>query len=57
MEKKNTIENKLTRNLYSYQIEMISKSIMEKKNRTFFPGFTIEDTLLNTKILESWLNV
>ena len=55
--KKNTIENKLTRNVYSYQIEMISKSIMEKKNQTFFPGFTIEDTLLNTKILESWLNV
>jgi predicted dehydrogenase len=54
--KRSTIENKLTRNVYSYQIEMISKSIMEKRNQTFFPGFTIEDTLLNTKILENWLN-
>ena len=55
-EKKNTIENKLARNIYSYQIEMISKSIIEKRNETFFPGFTIEDTLINTKILENWIN-
>ena len=28
----------------------------KNKNETIFPGFTIEDTLLNTKILENWLN-
>ena len=55
-EKKIIIENKLTRNIYSYQIEMISKSIIEKRNEAFFPGFTVKDTLLNTKILENWIN-
>jgi predicted dehydrogenase len=54
--KRSVIENKMTRNIYSYQIEVISKSIMEKKNQTYFPGFTIEDTMLNTEILENWLN-
>jgi hypothetical protein len=29
---------------------------MENKNQTFFPGFNINDTLLNTEILEKWLN-
>ena len=55
-EKKSTIENKLKRNIYSYQIDIISKSITDKRNQTLFPGSTIEDTLLNTKILENWLN-
>ena len=54
--KKEVIKNKLTMNNYSYQIENISSSILENKNKTSFPGFTIEDTLLNTKILENWLN-
>ena len=38
------------------KIENISSSILENKNQTIFPGFTIEDTLLNTKILENWSN-
>ena len=54
--KKEVIKNKMTMNNYSYQIENISNSILENKNQTIFPGFTIEDTLLNTKILENWLN-
>jgi len=54
--KKEIIKNKKTMNNYSYQIENISSSILENKNQTNFPGFTIEDTLLNTKILENWLN-
>lgn len=54
--KKIIIKNSMTKNAYSYQIETISRSILENKNHTFFPGFEIEDTLLNTKILEKWLN-
>jgi len=54
--KRNIIKKKMTNNIYSYQIENISKSIMENKNQTFFPGFNINDTLLNTEILEKWLN-
>ena len=54
--KKEVIKNKMMMNNYSYQIENISSSILENKNETIFPGFTIEDTLLNTKILENWLN-
>lgn len=54
--KKEVIKNKMTMNNYSYQIENISNSILENKNQTIFPGFTIEDTLINTKILENWLN-
>ena len=50
------IFNEESTNLYSYQIENISKSLLENKKKTFFPGFTINDTILNTKILESWIN-
>tara|TARA_Y100000389_G_scaffold171077_1_gene178528 strand:+ start:71 stop:1096 length:1026 start_codon:yes stop_codon:yes gene_type:complete len=50
------IFNEESTNLYSYQIDNISKSLLENKKETFFPGFTIKDTILNTKILESWIN-
>ena len=55
--KKNRIINKFTDNPYSFQIESISKHLLGNNNETSYPGFTIQDTLLNTKILESWLNV
>ena len=55
-QEKTKIINKKLLNPYSYQIENISKSLLENKKRTFFPGFTIKDTILNTKILESWIN-
>jgi len=54
--KKNKIKNDINKNIYSYQIEAISKCLIENKNEIFFPGFKIEDTLQNTKILENWLN-
>ena len=46
----------MIKNIYSYQIENISKSIIENKKQALFPGFNIDDTLLNTEILEEWLN-
>ena len=54
--KKTQIKNEINKNIYSYQIEAISKCLIENKNEIFFPGFKIEDTLQNTKILENWLN-
>ena len=50
------IINEGTENLYSYQIENISRSLLKNQKRTSFPGFTINDTILNTKVLESWIN-
>ena len=50
------IINKKLVNPYSHQIENISKSLLENKKKTFYPGFTIQDTILNTKILERWIN-
>ena len=50
------IDIKNNENIYSYQIEAIAKCLIENKNEIFFPGFKIEDTLQNTKILENWLN-
>jgi predicted dehydrogenase len=52
----NIIKKKMIKNIYSYQIENISKSIIENKKQALFPGFNIDDTLLNTEILEEWLN-
>ena len=54
--KKTVIRNEQNKNIYSYQIEAISRCLLENKNEIFFPGFRIEDTLQNTKILENWLN-
>ena len=54
--KKTIIRNEQNKNIYSYQIEAISRCLLENKNEIFFPGFRIEDTLQNTKILENWLN-
>ena len=50
------IINQETVNLYSYQIENISRSLLKNKKKTSFPGLTIDDTILNTKVLESWIN-
>ncbi len=55
--RKELFKNNLNRNIYSYEISQISKSILENKNNLYFPGMTINETMLNTKILESWLNV
>jgi predicted dehydrogenase len=54
--KKTQIKNEINKNIYSYQIEAISKCLIENKKEISFPGFKIEDTLQNTKILENWIN-
>ena len=53
---KKIIKNNLEKNIYSYEIENISNDIIKGKNKPSFPGVTIEETQINTEILERWLN-
>jgi predicted dehydrogenase len=56
--KKNFVINKYyKKNIFSYEIEDISKTILMGSNQTSFPGMTLEQTLLNSKILEDWISV
>ena len=43
------------KNIYIYEIEALSKCIIENKNKPDFPGLNLDDTLRNTKILDAWL--
>ena len=44
------------KNNYSLEIEQISKDIIDNKKEVSFPGFNIKDTLINTKLIENWVN-
>ena len=46
-------ENK---SVYSYQIEQISKNILNGYRKVTYPGMDFEETLLNMKIIDEWLN-
>lgn len=55
-------ENKLytyknIRNLYSLEIENISNDIYKKKVEATFPGISKNNILLNSKIIDHWINV
>ena len=50
------INKKSYSKVFSYEIESISKAILNDLKESPFPGMTLEETLLNTKILEEWLN-
>ena len=43
-------------NIFSHQIENISKSILENKTEPIYPGMSLVETLLNMKIIDEWLN-
>jgi predicted dehydrogenase len=50
------INTKKGKNLYSYQISDISKNILNGINKPAYPGMSLEETMLNMKILEEWGN-
>ena len=50
------IKNINSGNIFSHEIESISKSVLSGLNQASFPGMQIEETLLNMKILEYWKN-
>ena len=43
-------------NLYSLEIQNISNDIISNKNEASFPGTNKKDILLNTKIINNWIN-
>ena len=43
-------------NIFSHGIENISKSVLENKKESIYPGMSLVETLLNMKILDEWLN-
>ena len=49
------IETKIIGNIYSYEIDFISKCILENKNDLDFLGLSLREIISNTKIIEDWL--
>ena len=45
-----------TKNIYSLEIHKISEDIINNRKEASFPGTTKRDILLNTKIINNWLN-
>ena len=45
-----------SKNIYSYQIEQISKNILDGRQTVTYPGMSLDETLLNMKIIDEWLN-
>ena len=43
-------------NIYSYEIEIFSKNFLENKYEIEYPGVKFNETFLNMKILNNWLN-
>ena len=43
-------------NIFSYEIESISNSVLNNKNEPDYPGITRQETELNVMILNNWLN-
>tara|TARA_B110000114_G_scaffold172111_1_gene198521 strand:- start:1283 stop:1819 length:537 start_codon:yes stop_codon:yes gene_type:complete len=54
--KEYTININLKKNIFSYEIQNISESIINNKVEAEYPAMTLSDTLLNAKILDDWLN-
>ena len=42
--------------VFSYEIENISAAVLKNLKEVPYPGMSLEETLLNTKILEEWLH-
>ena len=57
---KDNSEQKLSfannKNIYGYQIEEISKNLIQGLNKINFPIMSLEETLLNMKIIDDWLD-
>lgn len=50
------IEVECVNNIFTYQINNISKNLLEGKSKPDFPGVSINETIELTKILNKWLN-
>lgn len=54
--KKQTEKFDCNKNIYSYQIEQISKNILQGIKKTVFPAVSIDETLMNMRLIEDWKN-
>ena len=50
------IEVECVNNIFTYQINNISKNLLEGKSKPDFPGVSINETIEINKILNKWLN-
>ena len=50
------IEVECVDNIFLYEINTISKNILEGKTKPDFPGLSIEETIGGTTVLDKWLN-
>ena len=48
--------NNKNKNIYSYQIEKISETILNNFYQPKFPGINLNESILNMKIIEEWQN-
>ena len=53
---KKEVKFKKNENIYSCQIKSLSKNILEHKKKPEFPGMTFNESLINMKIIQEWLN-
>ncbi len=44
------------KNIYSHQIECISKNLLNKNYKPTFPAMSLSETVQNMKIIDKWLN-
>ena len=51
-----TIKIEMGNNIFSYEIDALSKDILESRLSPSFPGTSINETIGLTKILDEWLN-
>lgn len=49
------IEFKFEKNIFSYEIDILSQLILDRKKKLDFPVMSIEQTSFNMKILEKWM--
>ena len=42
------------KNIYTHQILQVSNDVMNKENKPNFPGVNLDETILNSKIIEKW---
>ena len=54
--KKYEIKNNNNQNIFSYEIDSVSNSILSGSLKTIYPGMQMDETLLNMKIIDSWKN-
>mgnify|MGYP006097426189 FL=1 len=55
-DKENKIILKSKNNIFSYEIELLSKYVKEGKKKPDYPAMNLIETALNINILEKWIN-